>query len=93
MYRLIMRDPLRAAIGRSVVAHVGGVSVRGRAIRVSGRAVVLEDAVVFDEHGGASPTADGVFVVDRPAMFQVEPAELGVPRLAGGIAAGQEATA
>lgn len=66
-----MTDPLRDAVGRHVVAHVAGVSVRGVVARVDRRSVTLTDVVVVDN--GTATDADGVFVVDRPATFQVEP--------------------
>jgi hypothetical protein len=78
-----MHDPLRDAVGRRVVAHVAGVSVHGTVARVDRRSVTLTDVAVVDN--GAATDADGVFVVDRPAMFQVVP--VGAPRPASGIAA------
>lgn len=78
-----MHDPLRDAVGRRIVAHVAGVSVHGTVVRVDRRSVTLDDAVVVDR--GAPTPADGVFVVDRPAMFQVIP--VGAARPASGVAA------
>lgn len=78
-----MHDPLRDAVGRRVVAHVAGVSVHGTVARVDRRSVTLDDVVVVDH--GATTDADGVFVVDRPAVFQIVP--VGVARPATGIAA------
>lgn len=73
-----MHDPLRDAVGRRVVAHVAGVSVRGTVVRVNRGSVTLDDVVVVDD--GVATDADGVFVVDRPAMFQVEPVGVPTPR-------------
>lgn len=73
-----MHDPLRDAVGRRVVAHVAGVSVRGTVVRVNRGSVTLEEVVVIDN--GVATDADGVFVVDRPATFQVEPVGVPTPR-------------
>jgi hypothetical protein len=79
-----MRDPLRDTIGRGVVAHVAGVSVRGTVRAVTRASVVLDDVVVVDN--GIAADADGSWIVDRPAMFQVpDPTPTDASRRTSGV--------